>query len=158
MQFGNEWPLDNLSRRQPLHKGPYVLWRHGSMPRTTPGCPRLEGHWQIFPAKWMLWRNWPASSKEGAEKDAGSSQKVTLLARRTTVPIARVLRKKWSRLTCCHVEINISFSVFGQKYIFPPDDMNAGRKRCVSSIAGAGGTPTADCDRGSLWCSLPWTK
>ena len=44
-------------------------------------------------AKWMFRRDWPATGKQGAEEDAGSSQKVTLLARRTTVTVAWVLRE-----------------------------------------------------------------
>ena len=70
------------------------------MTSATPGGSRLQGHWQIFPAQWMLWRDWPAASQQGAEEDAGPPQKVTLLAGRTVVAAAGVLRKQWSGFTC----------------------------------------------------------
>ena len=63
------------------------------MPSATSGGSRLQGHGQIFPAEWMFWRNWPATSQQGTEEDAGPPLKVTLLARRTTVAAAGVLRK-----------------------------------------------------------------
>ena len=63
------------------------------MPSATPGRPRLEGHGEIFPAKWMFRRDWPATGKQGTEEDTGLPMKVTLLARRTIVPAAWVVRK-----------------------------------------------------------------
>ena len=115
------------------------------MPSATPGGSRLQGHGQIFPAQWMLRRDWSAASQQGAKEGAGPPQNVTLLARRTNLAAAGVLRKKWSKFTCWQVNRFFN-SESSQKYSLPPDDKSAGRKRGMNSIAGDG-SPKADCVR-----------
>ena len=111
------------------------------MTSATPGGSRLQGQGQIFPTQWML-RS--AASQQGAKEGAGPPQNVTLLARRTNLVAAGVLRKKWSKFTCWQVN-RVFNSESSQKYSLPSDDKNAGRKRGMNSIAGDSQVPQPTC-------------